>query len=132
MTYILVLSYYQGTILHRIMINLLNNSVGGRYWFSFMLAHGLCRAASFRGNSISDREPTQKRTNTFPPQNYLVNWSLCNVIWFHDNNFILICMPCGDLFSPKVEKNKVIYQNWQPFSIQGPKTSMTIGNNILQ
>ena len=28
MAYILVLSYYQGTILHRIMINLLNNSVG--------------------------------------------------------------------------------------------------------
>ena len=41
-------------------------------------------------------------------------------------------MPCGDFFSPKVEKNKVINQNWQHFSIQGPKTSMTIGNNILQ
>ena len=67
MAYILALSYYQGTILHRIMINLLNNSVGGRYWFSFMLAHGLCRAASFRGNSISEREPTENRTKTFPP-----------------------------------------------------------------
>ena len=73
MAYILVLSYYQGTILHCIMINLLNNSVGGRYWFSYMLAHGLCSAANSCGDSILEHEPTDKRSNTFPPQNYLAN-----------------------------------------------------------